>query len=181
MLNSNQIKAEKLGNTLVFLSSKLKDLSLTKALKLLYLIDEASVQLNGIPFLNLEYQVWENGPVNKEFYQDVRNNNVDSEIFRFIEKQKIGDNTFLRPITEFSDDWFSDNDMFILDEVIFKHGHKTAEQLSELTHRDGSPWSQVVKEQSLDWTASKSSEFEINLKDVAKEDWKKDLYEEFTH
>ena len=41
---------------------------MTKALKLLYLIDETAVRQSGSPITWLEYKVWKNGPVASEIY-----------------------------------------------------------------------------------------------------------------
>ena len=67
----NQLN-DKIGNLLNYLSSRIPNLSLTKALKLLYLIDETSYQRSGSPITWLEYKVWEMGPVAEELYNELK-------------------------------------------------------------------------------------------------------------
>ena len=63
---------DKIGNLLSYLTLKNSSLSLTKALKLLYLIDEISVLESGSPITFLDYKVWENGPVAHELYDELK-------------------------------------------------------------------------------------------------------------
>lgn len=58
----------KVGNTIIYLSEKIGNLSKTKLLKLLYILDEVAVKKSGIPLLNLHYDVWKFGPVDKDIY-----------------------------------------------------------------------------------------------------------------
>ena len=63
---------DKIGNLLVYLAQNISDLSMTKALKLLYIIDETSMKESGVPVTWLEYKVWEKGPVAQEIYDEIR-------------------------------------------------------------------------------------------------------------
>ena len=56
---------EKIGNTVVYLADRIENLSKTKLLKLLYILDEISIKKSGIPMLNLKYKVWKFGPVSE--------------------------------------------------------------------------------------------------------------------
>jgi len=51
----------KIGNLLNYLSTRIPNLNMTKALKLLYLIDETSYMRTGVPVTWLDYKVWEMG------------------------------------------------------------------------------------------------------------------------
>src|SRR6186713_76514 len=62
---------EKVGNGIIYLAERIKPLYKTKVLKLLYLLDEASVKEVGIPMFALEYRAWRMGPVSKEIYVDI--------------------------------------------------------------------------------------------------------------
>ena len=63
-LNAMQhnLHMQKIGNALVYLSSHISDLSKTKLLKLVYLLDEVSIRKSGVPIFNLTYKVWKFGP-----------------------------------------------------------------------------------------------------------------------
>src|SRR5688572_1795279 len=62
----------KIGNLLNYLSARISNLNMTKALKLLYLIDETSYMRTGVPVTWLDYKVWEMGPVAEELYNELR-------------------------------------------------------------------------------------------------------------
>ncbi len=62
----------KIGNLLNYLSTQIPNLSMTKLLKLLYLIDETAYFRTGVPVTWLDYKVWEMGPVAEELYNELR-------------------------------------------------------------------------------------------------------------
>lgn len=54
-LSEEQI--DKIGNSIIYFLQKIEDLSKTKVLKLLYILDELSIKKSGIPFFNLKYKL----------------------------------------------------------------------------------------------------------------------------
>lgn len=62
---------DKIGNAIVFLAERIKPLSKTKLLKLIYLIEEYSVRTYGLPFFNLDFTVWKLGPVSRDIFVDL--------------------------------------------------------------------------------------------------------------
>ncbi|OQX99142.1 MAG: hypothetical protein B6I24_03420 [Bacteroidetes bacterium 4572_128] len=58
----------KIINTIIYFSSKIKNLYKTKLLKLIYLLDEISVKETACKFSNLEYHVWKYLPVNSDLF-----------------------------------------------------------------------------------------------------------------
>lgn len=144
-LSDNQI--DKVGNAIIYLSGKIGELSKTKALKLIYILDELSIKKSGIPFFNLKYKVWKFGPVSEEIFVD-----LSSEISLFknyVERISIGGVTVIKPIVAFNDDEFSDNDIDLLDFVAEKFGDKSAKDLIYYTHRKNSPWYNTAKDNSV--------------------------------
>ncbi len=144
-LSDNQI--DKVGNAIIYLSGKIGELSKTKALKLIYILDELSIKKSGIPFFNLKYKVWKFGPVSEEIFVD-----LSSEISLFknyVERTSIGGVTVIKPIVAFNDDEFSDNDIDLLDFVAEKFGDKSAKDLIYYTHRKNSPWYNTAKDNSV--------------------------------
>lgn len=144
-LSDNQIN--KVGNSIIYLSEKIGKLSKTKAIKLIYILDELSIKKSGIPFFNLKYKVWKFGPVSEEIFID-----LSSEITllkNYIERTSEEGVTIIKPIVDFNDDEFSDNDIDLLDFVIEKFGNKSAKDLVYYTHRKNSPWYNAAKENSV--------------------------------
>lgn len=144
-LSNSQI--DKVGNTIVYLCEKIDSLSKTKALKLIYILDEQSIKQSGIPFFNLKYKVWKFGPVSEEFFIDLSS---DTTLLKnYIERISKEGSTVLKSISDFNDDEFSDNDIDLLDFVIEKFGNKSAKELIYHTHRENSPWYKTAKENSV--------------------------------
>ena len=61
MCKFSESTKEKLGNALIYVAERVPDLSKTKALKLLYLMEERMVLRYHVPFLGIPYEVhvWE--------------------------------------------------------------------------------------------------------------------------
>ncbi len=144
-LSNDQI--DKIGNSIIYLSERIGELSKTKALKLIYILDELSIKKSGIPFFNLKYKVWKFGPVSEEIFIDL--SSETTLLKNYIERSSEEGSTVIKPIVEFNDDEFSDNDIELLDFVIDKFGDKTAKDLVYYTHRKNSPWYTTAKENSV--------------------------------
>jgi uncharacterized phage-associated protein len=144
-LSQNQI--DKVGNSIIYLSEKIGELSKTKALKLIYILDELSIKKSGIPFFNLKYKVWKFGPVSEEIFIDL--SSETTLLKNYIERTSDEGITFIKPIVQFNDDEFSDNDIDLLDFVINEFGNKSAKDLVYYTHRKNSPWHNTAKANSV--------------------------------
>jgi len=138
---------EKLGNSMIYMATKVPELSKTKLLKLIYLLEETSVKKNNLPFFGIPFEVWQAGPVAKDVFID-----LDSKPFifeKFITISKNNDSTYILAKSDFRDEEFSDNDMEVMDYVIKMYGSKTATQLVELLHSKDSAWYKVARENML--------------------------------
>lgn len=143
----SEYQVDKIGNTLIYLSERLSGLSKTKALKLLYILDELSITKGGIPFFNLKYKVWKFGPVSEEIYIEL---SEQPEMLKsFINTKAVNNGTIIKPIAKFNDDEFSDNDIDLLDHVIELFGQKTSKELVSYTHRPNSPWHKAAIDNSV--------------------------------
>ena len=58
----------KLGNAILYIACNVEDLSKSKLIKFMYLMEETMVRRYQAPFLALQYEVWQYGPVAKEIY-----------------------------------------------------------------------------------------------------------------
>ncbi|MDR1199082.1 MAG: SocA family protein [Prevotellaceae bacterium] len=166
MANYSKNTINKIGNAIVYIASRVNDLSKTKLLKLLYKIEKHSVVKHQTPFFGITFYAWQFGPVAKDIFIDLSN---DEPILfsEFISTEQINDNVYIQPKTNFNDDEFSDNDINIMDEVIAKYGNKTANEISESTHKVNSAWhNTAVKNNLLKLFRDKKinhSEVEIDL------------------
>ena len=170
---------DKIGNTAIYLSKHIKNLSKTKFLKLIYILDEESIKASGIPFFNLQYKVWKYGPVADAIFID-----LSSEIKLldpFIKKDSEG---HISPKKSFNDDEFSDNDIDLLNKVIAEFGKRNAKSLVSYTHRPDSLWTKKAKEKNVyDDLINEdinSTDFVIDLADLVADDQrKKGIYESY--
>jgi uncharacterized phage-associated protein len=153
---------ERIANILVFLSSKIKSLSLTKTLKLLYLIDETSIKESGVPVTWLEYKAWRLGPVAEDIYTEIKLKNqpcdCDDEFaiskFITIKREKNPDHgnqeeIFLKSKKKFNDLVFSDYEVTLLERICSKYGNLSSSELIAILHKEGSLWHQEVSKRDL--------------------------------
>ncbi|MBX3163472.1 MAG: SocA family protein [Bacteroidetes bacterium] len=174
---------EKIGNTTVYLSEHIPQLSKTKLLKLLYILDELSIKKSGIPFLNLKYKVWKFGPVSEELFIDL--SSETTLLAKYIDKVYENETTvIIKAKKQFDDSEFSDNDIDLMNEVIKTFGNKSAKELIAYTHRPNSPWHNAAIENSvlqmLEKAEINNTEFLIDLSLLVEHDAvKKEIYRDY--
>ena len=94
----------KLGNAIIFLCDRIKPLSKTKLLKLIYLIEEASIKRHGVPFFNIRFDVWKLGPVSRDLFVEITS---EPDLLEdYIIKVSRDGGVFVKPKQKFSDDEF---------------------------------------------------------------------------
>lgn len=172
MKTYSKAEIEKIGNAIVFFAERISDLSKTKLLKLIYLTEEIFVRNYNIPMLDLEFDIWQAGPVSRDIYIDLSDEQptLFSEFIRTVNSEKA---TYIQPLKSFSDDEFSDNEIAILELVCDKFGSMTAKSLVEYTHKRNSLWYKIAKEKGLleafELGISKSSDEKIDFTRVLDE------------
>lgn len=164
-----RVNKDKIGNLMILLATKIKPLYHTKLIKLLYLIDEAKVKDNGVPLTWLDYKVWQFGPVAPEVYFLKDGNSVFNT---YIDVQKKDNGTLIIPKCKFDDEFFSDRDLEIIDEVLNKYGLMSSENLVEVTHEPNSLWSKAKEANGLDFSSSIAniSNISIDFTELIKND-----------
>jgi uncharacterized phage-associated protein len=140
---------DKLGNAVVYLAERIKPLSKTKLLKLIYLIEEYSVRTFGLPFFNLDFTVWRLGPVSRDVFVDLSSDEPVLMV-KYIERDVDRDgNVFIKPRVKFSDDEFSDNEISLLEDITRTFKDYSASELVQLTHRKHSLWYLTASEHGV--------------------------------
>lgn len=137
----------KLGNAIVYLCEHIRPLYKTKLLKLIYILDEFSVKLHGVPMFNLEYKVWQAGPVCDDVFVELSEEPVLLKDFIKLVPDARG--TRVEELKKFSDDEFTPNDLALLEDVVKRFQYTSAEELVKLLHRHSTPWYRVAKENDL--------------------------------
>lgn len=163
---------EKIGNTIIYLTERIQPLYKTKLLKLLYLLDEFLVKKYGVPFLNLDYQVWQAGPVCSDIYQELNEKPNLLEDYISLTFDETG--TRVSAKRKFIDSEFSDNEISLLEFVVDKFKYTPASELVTLTHRESSPWYKAAQANGLlelfDTKRANTSNCEVDLSELIKGD-----------
>lgn len=147
ILHKNDI--DKIGNTAIFLANNIENLSKTKFLKLIYLLDEFSIERYGIPFFNLDYEVWKYGPVNQDIYADLTYTEQPEMLGDYIELIGRDGNIFIKPKMDFSNDEFTVNEINLLTGLVESYKTSYAKDLVDLTHKAGSLWYNTANRYNL--------------------------------
>jgi uncharacterized phage-associated protein len=173
----------KIGNLLNYLSTQVPNLSMTKLLKLLYLIDETAYFRTGVPVTWLDYKVWEMGPVAEELYNELRydqslmqnGETINLEPFIFTEKGEYKGQPVItiRPKGAFYLGEFSAFEKELVDNIIDRFGTYTASQLIQLLHEENTLWHKYVSDKDLKLNFKvygKKSNHTIDFAELIKDD-----------
>lgn len=142
----------RIGNAAIYIAEHTSDLSKTKLLKLLYLMEERSALVYQQPFLALPYEVWQAGPVAKDIYIDLSDGPVLLSSYvktKLVKLDEDKDALYIYPAQAFDDEEFSAYEIRLMDEVLKEYGDKTATELVDIVHRENTLWYQIAKEKGL--------------------------------
>lgn len=127
---------DKIGNSIIYLGENVSELSKTKLLKLLFLLEEQSIKGYGTPFFGIDFKIWQFGPVAQPIFDGLTE--IDNHFLsEYIQKNKFDE---YEGVAKFVDDEFSNNDIAILDWAVNFARHKLAEDLVKHTHSKESLW-----------------------------------------
>lgn len=156
-----RINNDKISNVLNYFASQKDYLSMTKTLKLLYILDETSIKETGSPVTWLDYKVWENGPVAIDVYNEIKNQEVfcyqgkELSLLHSIQLEKKfntdrnSEEVFLKPNGAFDKTIFNRYELNLLETIVFKYGNWNATELINFLHEEGSLWHKMVSEHNL--------------------------------
>lgn len=173
-----QINKELVGNLMILLTDHCRPLYHTKLLKLLFLIDQEATKIKGTPITWLDYKAWQLGPVAPPVYYS--KNQGQNSFYEFVKFEKTGDKNscIVKPVKKFDDSEFSDWDMDIIMDIIQKYGKRSNAELIQLTHKEGSLWSNAINESHIKFNQSnKISDKSLNFLELIEgDDYKKSIY-----
>lgn len=138
---------DKLGNALIYLIEKMGSLPKTRLLKLVYIIEEKSIEKRSMPFFNLDFEVWKFGPVCQNLY--VEFTEEPTILKNYIKKRNTRNGFVFDKNSSFNDDEFSDSDISLMDEIINEFSGANCNDLVEYTHRENSLWYNTAKENGV--------------------------------
>ena len=174
---------EKIGQILNYLASNIEHLSMTKTLKLLYILDETSIKETGTPFTWLDYKVWEMGPVAIEIYNEIKRDEIiyykgkelKSTEYVNIEcvQKQDREEIYLTSKSEFDKSIFNDYELNLLFMTVFKFGNWKAPELINYLHEEDTLWHKMVKTHNLEEhfkTFGKITNYSIEFTELIEED-----------
>lgn len=174
------VNESKVGALLAYLSFLMPNIQLRKLIKLVYLIDEESVRQRAIPLTWLDYYAWEKGPVAPEVYAI-----KDGALGKYVTCLK-GDDKKWHVNSVKQAPYLIDKDMLcmsqweqnLVDAVIEKYKDMDADDLTNETHLEDTLWSQVVKENAIDFSANPKSNCKIDLNRLNTDEESRETYED---
>ncbi|GAP72688.1 hypothetical protein SAMD00024442_4_36 [Candidatus Symbiothrix dinenymphae] len=168
-----QANKVKIGVLLAYLCSKIENINLRKLMKLVFLIDEAYVKENGYPLTWMDYYVWEKGPVAPKIYNIKNNGGIFSNYVKTVKKTTDGKH-YVYPATGFDIEGglaeFGEYHLEVINSIIQKYGHLSADELSDVTHTEDSIWSIAVKGNRLDFKNAGKTDIKLDLITLIKGD-----------
>ena len=157
---------DKIGNTIIYFSQHMGDLTKTKILKILFLVEEASIKKTGQPFIGIDFQLWKLGPVAKDIFIDLSSDESPSLLKDYISRDP-NDNKVFQAKAAFNNDEFSANDIKLMDIIVEFVKNKPAAYLVKHTHGTSSLWRKsAVKYGVLELLANElvnSTEYEVDF------------------
>ena len=123
-----------------YIINKKKEVSIMELLKLSYIAHGYSLAVLDYPLIDCPIEAWPLGPVPVDMYHYFRRLGIDI-------KEKAANELFLNdsPDNEITDP----DEKNIIDTVIEKYKNATAYELSGLTHNEGTPWTNTVREKGF--------------------------------
>ncbi len=136
---------EKLINAIIYFARNTKYCGKTKLLKLLYFFDFSHFKKTGKSVTGLDYYAWEMGPVPKDLFEEL-SGNMKPDMTAAI--QDLPEEGFqqIQPKKKFDNQYFSNKEMKLLDDIAFIFKDAKAEAMVETSHLKNEPWDRTFKE-----------------------------------
>ena len=171
------VNKNKNGLLLAYIADSIPNIHLRKLLKIIYLIDEHFMKMRGFPLTWFDYYAWAKGPVAPEVY-DIKN----GEFGEFVSYLRAGDEkrivNLVPDVADHINYAFCLSEKIAIDELIETYKSCSADELSDLTHKEDSMWSKAVNDNQLVFDEkNKTSNCRINFEEMfVYPDWRIGTY-----
>ena len=139
------INKEKLINSILYFTKKVKYPGKTKICKLLFNLDFTHFKEAGKSVTGLEYYAWERGPVPKSLFYKLSGDIISEEFQQYIEVIKREKLHEIYPKKKPNLSVFSKREKRILEEVAEIYKYAKAKDMTEISHLKGNPWYTTLK------------------------------------
>ena len=167
-----QTQITRLGNLIGLIADRYGTVSMTKLLKLLFIIDRESIKKTGIELTSSVYKVWEKGPVNAFGYIEIRRHG-GGEFTEYINVNEVQSNFQITSTGNFNINIFSRNELNLVEHLIKEYHACSAEDMINELHEEGTLWHNAVVENNLKDhfnSGTSVSDVELDFKEIIKED-----------
>src|SRR5690606_29544572 len=104
-----------------------------------YLCEEYFVKKYATPFVGVQFEAWQFGPVQQELYANLDGlESTNSSLSNYITYYKEGDKTYISKLKDFDDSEFSDDEINIMSQIASKYKYNSASELIYVTHKKNS-------------------------------------------
>lgn len=139
---------QKLINAIIYFVTNTRYCGKTKLFKLLYFVDFEHYAKTGRSVTGLDYFAWPKGPVPTELFNELDNPSKD---FRqvFAINTKSSGMLEIKPLFEFSADFFSKRELRLLEQLANEFKDSYANHMVEATHLENLPWHEIYEKKGL--------------------------------
>lgn len=149
------ITEQKIINAIIYLVNNTKDCKKTKLFKLLYYLDFIHFKRFGLSVTGFDYITMQYGPVPSRLLSYFEKNDFPEEFKRSFSVEKVTDDedkySFKILLKNKKPDleWFTPNELSVLEEVVEIFRDAPAKDMVEATHFHNTPWDRTVKTKGM--------------------------------
>ncbi|MEI6708330.1 MAG: Panacea domain-containing protein [Methylococcales bacterium] len=139
---------QKLINAIIYFVTHTKSCGKIKLFKLLYFLDFEHYSRTGRSVTGLDYFAWPKGPVPTKLFNELEN---PCEDFNQAFEISVKSNGMLniKPLSEFSADYFSKRELKLLEQLANEFKNLYANHMIEATHLENLPWHEIYEKRKL--------------------------------
>ncbi len=149
------ITEQKIVNAIIYFVKNTKDCKKTKLFKLLYYLDFIHFKQHGLSVTGYNYISMPYGPVPSKLLEQFEKDEFPEEFKKNFSVEKVTDDDdkysyqihLKNKIPDL--DWFTPNELSVLEEVAFMYKEAPAKDLVEATHFRNTPWDKTVKTKGM--------------------------------
>ena len=139
---------QKLINAIIYFVIHTKFCGKIKLFKLLYFLDFEHYSRTGRSVTGLDYFAWPKGPVPTKLFNELKNPCDDfNQAFEISVKSNFMLN--IKPLAEFSADYFSKRELRLLEQLANEFKNSYATHMIEATHLENLPWHEIYEKRKL--------------------------------
>jgi uncharacterized phage-associated protein len=172
----NNSYRKKLLHAVLYFATKVKNPSKVKIFKLLYFLDFEHFRQTGRSVTNLDYFAYDFGPVPKDFYQEVGENEVPKDfadfmtILPFASEESGKKGGIFKPKAKPNLAVFSPREQEILERLSFVFKDVDAKEISDISHFKNHPWDRTIKQKGkltkIDYALALDSDANVSLEEA---------------